>query len=480
MKLRALFLVRFSGVVMQLIKPKKISIPLLLGMLLLVAGVSVGVFLMRSSTSFLPRATPEFAPKNLTVTNITENSFTISWVSEQKGVGYIQYGEGAATLDETATDDRDSLTGSRGSFATHHVTVRSLSPEKAYFFKVASGGNGQFYDNNGQPYQVPTAPVLGTPPPADTAYGEILTSAATPAVGSLVYIGLPDGNRLSTLVREGGQWALSLSTARSTSLQTYLSYDPATTIYDVLVVGDATSQSRVVTTTGGDQPLPSITLGQDYDFSSQTTSVEPGSASESALLTETATESATPRTTSGFSLEPLGEVAEATEELTILNPAIEKEGVNTDQPEFHGTAPAGTVLTIEVHSETPISDTVTVADNNTWAWTPPTNLAVGDHTVTVSFTDEKGILQTMTRSFTVFAADTNDEPSFVSTPSATPKVTPKPTSTPPPRVSQPASGSGGPKSGNTSTTFSLLFSGLLLVLFGSVIARSHNLSAKDA
>src|SRR3989344_4191811 len=112
MKLRTLLLVRFSGVVMQLIiKPKKISIPLLLGMLLLVAGVSVGVFLMRSSTSFLPRATPEFAPKNLTVTTITENSFTISWVSEQKGVGYIQYGEAAATLDETATDDRDSLTG---------------------------------------------------------------------------------------------------------------------------------------------------------------------------------------------------------------------------------------------------------------------------------------------------------------------------------------------------------------------------------
>lgn len=457
------------------------KVPAIIGIILLVVGAGVGVFLVQTNTGFLPRAAPEFAPKELTVTNITENSFTISWTTEQKALGYLKYGENAKSLSETVNDDRDQLTNSKGSFVTHHITVRGLSPETAYFFKVASGGEGQFYDNNGQPYQVTTASVLGTPPPADTAYGEVMTSAQTPAVGALVYVNLPDGARLSTLVRDGGDWALSLSTARTKTLQKYLTYDPENTIYDLLIKAGSDQQSRVVATTKNDQPVPTIVMGQDYDFSTQLEEIEPGSESEASMQDNSATSSASARTESGFNLEPLGDVVEATEELTILNPAVDDEGINTTLPEFHGTAPAGTILTIEVHSDQEITDTVQVGENNTWVWSPPENLEPGEHTVTASYTDANGILQTITRSFTVYAADQSDEPSFVSTPSATPRPTPTPTptssptptpiTTPPPRVSQPSTQSGVPQSGSVSQTFGLLLFGFILIISGGLFYK---------
>lgn len=450
------------------IQKNKLKLPTLVAIVILLIGASVGIFLVQSETGFLPRATPEFAPKDLTVTNVTENSFTISWVTQEKAIGFLKYGLESNSLKTIANDDRDTLTGSNENYATHHITVRGLEPETAYYFKVASGGEGQFYDNNGKPYLVTTAPVLGTPPPADTAYGEVQSSSGISAEGSLLYISLPDAGRLSTLVRDGGQWAMSLSTARTKSLQKYLTYDETTTLYDVLVKNGAGEQSRVVASTGNDQPLPTIILGQDSDFSAQIENVD----SDDDEL-ETATQSANPRTQSGFNLEPLGEVVEATEELTILNPATEKEGVNTTKPEFNGTAPAGTVLTIEVHSENNIQDTVTVSDNNTWVWAPPENLEPGEHTITASFTDASGIIQTITRSFTVYASDQSDEPAFISTPSATPKPTPRPTATPTPplRVSQPASGSGMPKSGNATTTIMVLFLGMTFLISGILIYK---------
>jgi hypothetical protein len=451
----------------MMLQKKRIKLPTLIAIIVLLVGASVGIFLVQSETGFLPRATPEFAPKDLTVTNVSENSFTISWVTQEKAVGFLKYGEEASSLKTVANDDRDTLTGSNANYTTHHITVRGLEPETAYYFKVASGGEGQYYDNNGQPYQVTTAPVLGTPPPADTAYGEVLSSSGVSAEGALFYVSLPDGGRLSTLVRDGGQWALSLSTARTKSLQKYLTYDPTTTLYDVLIKNGASEQSKVVASTANDQPLPTISLGQDYDFSTQSESV----------ISENTTASASARTQSGFNLEPLGEVVEATEELTILNPSTENEGVNTTLPEFHGTAPAGTVLTIEVHSENQIQDSITVSDNNTWVWTPPENLEPGEHTITASFTDSEGILQTITRSFTVYASEQSDVPAFVSTPSATPKATPKatpqatPLPTAPSRVSQPASGSGIPKSGNTSTTILMSLFGIVLLAGGVVLYK---------
>ena len=142
-------------------KNKNKKLPAIIGILLLVVGVGAGIFLVQSDTGFIPRATPEFAPQSLVVTNISENSFSISWVTDQKAGGFLKYGVVVNKLNTVENDDRDQLTGNTGSYNTHHITIKNLEPETTYYFKIASGGKNQFYNDNGQPYQVITAPVLG-------------------------------------------------------------------------------------------------------------------------------------------------------------------------------------------------------------------------------------------------------------------------------------------------------------------------------
>jgi hypothetical protein len=466
-------------------KKKNIKLPAIIGILLLVVGVGAGIFLVQSDTGFIPRATPELAPQSLVVTNITENSFSISWVTDQKAGGFLKYGTMANKINTIENDDRDQLTGSTGSYNTHHITIKGLEPETTYYFKIASGGKSQFYDNNGQPYEVTTAPILGTPPPPDSAYGDVITSASTPADGAMVYISLPGAARLSSLVTDG-QWAISLSTARTASLQSYVEYDKKTTTYDVLIKNGAgeSDMSEVNVTTGNDQPMATVTLGQDYDFTTQKESVDPNTDTEEELVDESKKDEVEAKTKSGFNLDPLGAVTEATEELTVLNPAVENEDLSSTKPEFMGTAPAGTTLTIEVHSDALYSDTVIVSENNTWSWVPPADLEPGDHTITVSFEDEKGILQTLTRSFVVYAADDNTNPAFTATPSATPKptpipaTTPKPTPTPTPvsRVSLPSTSSGTLQPGSVENTYMILGLGLILMGLGGFIYSKEMIS----
>lgn len=459
------------------IKKKNKKLPAIIGILLLIVGVGAGIFLVQNDTGFIPRAAPEFAPQSLVVTNISENSFSISWVTDEKTGGFLKYGVVANKIKTVENDDRDQLTGSTGSYTTHHITIKSLEPETTYYFKIASGGKNQFYDNNGQPYQVTTASVLGTPPPSDSAYGEVITSASTPADGAIVYISLPGAARLSTMVTDG-QWALSLSEARTSSFQSYVEYDQESTVYDVLVKNGVIEESQIIVNTGSDQPMATVTLGQDYDFSVQKESMDPDTSEEDKLLDESNEEGVEAKTESGFNLDPLGAVTEATEELTVLNPAVENEDINSTKPEFMGTAPAGTTLTIEVHSDPEYSDTVIVGENNTWSWAPPNDLDPGDHTITVSFEDENGILQTLTRSFVVYAADDSTNPAFTATPSATPIPTPIPTpaSTPVPRVSQPSTSSGVPEPGSVENTFMILGLGMILMGVGGFLYSKNMIS----
>ena len=461
------------------IKKKNKKLPAIIGILLLVVGVGAGIFLVQNDTGFIPRATPEFAPQSLVVTNITENSFSISWVTDEKTGGFLKYGVVVNKINEIENDDRDQLTGSTGSYNTHHITIKGLEPETTYYFKIASGGKNQFYDNNGQPYEVTTASVLGVPPPSDSAYGEVMTSASTPVDGAVVYISLPGAARLSTLVTDG-QWALSLSEARTSSFQSYVKYDQESTVYDVLIKNGVIEESQIIVNTGSDQPMATVTLGQDYDFSTQVESVKPDTGEEDELLDESSEDEVEAKTESGFNLDPLGAITEATEELTVLNPAVENEDLSSTKPEFMGTAPAGTTLTIEVHSDPEYSDTVIVNDNNTWSWVPPIDLDPGDHTITVSFEDKNGILQTLTRSFVVYAADDSTNPAFTATPSATPKPTPiptpTPTSTPVPRVSQPSTSSGVPVSGSVENTYMILGLGLILMGLGGFLYSKDMIS----
>ena len=423
-------------------------IPTILALFLLLIGVISGVILIKNAPRWLAGASQEITPKQVKITNVSENSFAVSWITDEQTNGFIQYGTGGE-LSFTAADDRDQLSGGQGKFFTHHVTVRSLTPATNYFFKINSGG--KTFDDNGQPYQIKTAPTIqGAMPDSDIAYGTILKQDGSPAEGVIVYLSLANAAPLSTLTKASGSWVIPLNLARLPDLSSWANYDKEASVEEIFVQGGAAGTATAIAVTKNDSPLPTITLGGNFDF-------------RQALLSPTPTPT---QASSGsrFSVENL---SPPTLPLQIINPSS-GEKVSTSTPEILGTGPAGEVLTITINSPETFTAQVTINEDGSWSWTPPTNLSPGEHTVTVSLADGRKI----TRSFTVLAAGSSDLPSFTATPSATitpsptPIPSPTPTATPVARAAMPSTEAGVPESGYLTPTFLFFILGTALMFLG--------------
>jgi len=440
------------------------KLPTLLGIAVLLAGVAAGVWVIRTGIpSQLLQARPEITPKQIKVTNITDKGFTVSWVTDTPAGGFIRFGLGSE-LNLTAQDDRDEASQTTGEFVTHHVTLKNLQPATSYFFKIFSGKTE--FANNGQPYDVTTAPASQQPlPENDVAYGTVLQADDTPAAGVIVYLSFSNATTQSTLTKNSGSWVIPLNYVRDSSLTSYLAYDREASIEEILAQGASAGIATAMTITKNDSPVPSLKLGETYDFREGL----PATAAEDHHAAQ--------------EVSPL-----MAAKLKITNPE-EKEMINTTQPQFWGLGPAGETITIEIRSDPIISGITTANANGAWYWSPPTNLTPGQHTITVSLADG----QTISRLFTVLAAP--DQPAFTAsesatlptltptptvklTPSASPTLTPTPTRTATAtatptitRVSQPSTAGGTPESGILTPTLvfsimgsSLLIIGLLLVL----------------
>ncbi|TSC88746.1 MAG: hypothetical protein G01um10145_772 [Microgenomates group bacterium Gr01-1014_5] len=392
----------------------------LLILALLVVALPGGVYLATNQTSFFGTASPEETPKEVKITNISDNSFSVSWVTPDKqNLGFLAYGE-TERLGNSASDDRDT-SGTQERY-THHVSLKNLLPSTNYFFKIGSGSKE--YDNDSSSYQITTAPTTTDPPPlADPAYGKILTPQGAPATDVLVYLTVDRGTPLSSYTRNDGNWLITLNNARRADLSTYISYKETGDNISLLVNGSNLGRATANADTNNDNPVPDITLGQSYEFGTL------GSAPQTT--TAPVAESAP----SSFSLEPVANVQEASPSaLEIQTPAAET-AISDSTPTFTGTGKPGEILDIIIESN-PIRAKVTVGADGTWAYTPTQNLESGEHKVTIA---QAG--QTKTQNFSVLGAST----------------------------AKPSTASAIPVSGTFENTLVIFGFGLLFTLLGSFL-----------
>lgn len=429
------------------------TIPTILGVLLLLVGMGTGLWFLRAPIRSAVFASPEETPTQVRITNITDTSFVVSWLTDKAATGFIQYGQ-SSNPDQIVSDDRDQERGTVDNYFTHLVTIRGLKPSTAYNFRIGSAK--KMYDQQGQPYPVTTGLSLSSPPAADVAYGQILTPSGEPAEGALVYLSLPGAMPQAGLVKSGGSWVIPLSTARSSDLTSFAAYDPQTSHIQLQVQGGSLGSSTVTTTTDQDSPIPTITLGQTYNY----------------LIANPAVEAAPEATSnSRFSSDFAGPATEITSALAIVSPKT-GEQVNTAQPEIIGRGPASSEVTITIQSPTPITDTILTDKNGEFTYSVPQDLPPGNHTITISALVD-GVVKKIQRNFTVLAAGESQIPAFTATPSGTIKPSPKPSPTPTlaPRVALPSTESGVPTSGNLTPTLVLLILGSGLILSGLVVYR---------
>lgn len=471
------------------------KLPAILGLLFMLGGAFAGVIIVLQGTFFSPQASPETVPQKVKITNLTENSFVVSWTTQGQAVGYILLGEEEKQLKRSVADQRDQLSGEGGEYKMHHIYVRELRPATTYFFKIGSGER-ELFDNNGVPFRVQTASVLSTPPPPETIYGTVLTPAQTPADDAIVYVGIPGSTPLSALVQQKGSFAIPLSTARTVGLDSYVSLDPTTTI-EILAQSGRGEESRIRAKLSQAQPLADIILGsggQVLDISSQadqTPVSNQSSESKSNIAVSPGYDplskqlSGKNTSESKFVFEDVSTlVDEASEIINIEQLPADNITIPNVQPNFSGQAPPNTNLTITINSPRAYTDNVTVDSLGNWSYEVPGELEPGQHTIALSFTDENGILKQVKRTFVVTAFAAEGAPEYSSTPSATlaPSITPKPTApitkSPTPtittRAALPATDSAIPVSGSTANTFALSIAGILLMSLGYLLYRFGN------
>jgi hypothetical protein len=427
------------------------KIPTILAILVLITGVAAGVFLISSSQTLKIGASPDVAPQDVRITNITDTSFTVSWITDKSTVGFVQYGTTESVNQNTTTSESLNL---------HFAKVSGLTASTSYFIKINSAGS--VYDNNGIPWSTKTAPVLSSNGNSQVASGTILNATGQPAAGVLVYLTIAGASPLSTITSSTGSWIISLADVRSADLTSSVSLAPTTTLLQVFVQGGAGGVATAEIYPQSANPTPQIQLGKTYDFKSEPPNSQAGVPSSNLNLPEaTATPSGGFQNLQEATATPSGTVVPAGQvTLTSVN---NQETISTTKPEFFGGGPAGTVITIKLQS-TLVTDSVTIPSTGNWIWTPPADLEPGTHTITLSWKDAKGVLQTLTRSFVVQASE---GPSFVSTPSATikPTFSPTPTASGSARISLPATGAAVPVTGDLTPTLAL--AGISIILISS-------------
>lgn len=437
---------------------KKSSIPTLLGIIILVIGVAVGVFLLQRQQQFRLGASQSETPIDVRVSNITDSSMTVSWYTDDPTIGYLEWGD-SESLGKTTASDSQSLQ------RVHSINLENLEPNKTYYFIINT--NGSSVDNEGLPWNVKTGARLPTLPENNFVSGSVKLENGLPAAGVIVYV-IPDGGQqLSTITSQKGEWIIPVSGSRNANLITAFDYQNET-LLSVYVQAAENGIASAQVYFGGANPTPTITIGKTHDFRSQT-QVETSNAPDADIQL------------------PGQDVS--------IDSVNEGETIYTQSPEFFGSAPADAELTIEVQSEL-IAGVTTADSTGSWSWSPNKLLEEGVHQITISWTDENGIVQKVTQSFTVMAAE--EEPAFESTPSATvkptlpptpspspsPSPTPKPTSistptaspspspspSPTPRVSMPATDSGIPNSGIGAPTIVFAAFGSILLSIGVLLA----------
>lgn len=419
-------------------------IPTVLGMILIIAGLSITTFLTNQQTIFQVGAQANTQPQEVRISNITDNSFTISYTTNTPTSGYVNYGQdnslNQTSFDETASSQKlDNHT-------LHVFTLTNLSPKTKYYFVITSGQDK--YLDNGKNFEVTTAPSLADSNMSEKISGKVILPNSNPPKEAIVYLTVNGAQTLSAIVGKNGTYNIKLNHLLSQNLSSLENLSKNTEL-KILILGD-TLKSSAIFYFHQLENMPLITLSNNYDFRYKYEKV----SSTSAVLNNFPTISA------------LTETATKDDSLRIITPES-NQTLKSQKPKIEGTALPNQKVVILIHSQQQIETTVTTDSNGNWSYQPTTNLEPGTHTITVSTTNSSGIIDTITKTFTVYAQETT--PILTSSPTATlisdiTAISPKPTLQP------------LPVTGNTSIIAAGIVGLLISVTGGLIFFLSRKIS----
>jgi hypothetical protein len=383
-----------------------IKIPTYLGLLSLLCIVMLTIFLIGTDTFSFIRANQTQTPASIRISNINDTSFTVSFITAASATTSLSYGE----TNETGIivyDDRDKTSNTPIPRQVHYISVNGLKPQTQYYFSILS--EGTLYNEQGRPYTVTTGPVLKNETSDQRiVQGTVQTSNGSIPSEAIVYLQIENSQVLSTPVQKDGSYRFNLDNLRTNDLNNISALSENDSV-NLSFFGDGYEATATITVKDAAQ-VPSVTLSNQYTF----TVTEP---------TETVTD-----TEQRIPLPQFIEETPATE-VEVQIPE-ENQSFSDDQPEFAGKALPNSQVTITIKSEKQITTTVQSNASGNWSYRPTETLEPGNHTITVSGRNAQGILQTITRSFVVYAEGSQFTEPSVEPATPTPQLTIKPTAAP--------------------------------------------------
>lgn len=189
-----------------------------------------------SGLIYQDRIEPTSLPENVWISNVTDQSLTISWTTPKPCFGFVFYSSKKIPFalltripfltslmishfyfpyPKIAADDHLDFDN------THHVTLKNLKPETAYYYRISTGLHlYRYYLEEDKKQILPsikTGPVLEELSVPEPVYGQVVLEKdlETPVKNAIVYFKTFESNLLSTLTSDYGNYILDLSNLRT-------------------------------------------------------------------------------------------------------------------------------------------------------------------------------------------------------------------------------------------------------------------------
>jgi len=193
---------------------KTVIIVLILALILIPATV----FAVMYAIDFRSKAEPTENPQEILITNITDSSATISWITPGlKTTGYVKYGV-SSNINNVAIDNRDSGEN-KGLFNIHYVEIVNLDSNTNYSYVLVIGGEEYREDS----YVFSTGSIIDTlmtprPVKGDVSVSENIDEEVL--ITAYLEKGGISSNVISTLTNDN-RYTFDLSNFRNQDLQSY-------------------------------------------------------------------------------------------------------------------------------------------------------------------------------------------------------------------------------------------------------------------
>jgi hypothetical protein len=215
------------------------KIPTLLAIFILILSGGLILFAVGQVRNFASIAEGNQNVVDIKITNIKDTQAVVSWLTDTPSVGFIKYVSENGQSSEVSSGSRS---------ITHFFMLQNLSPNTKYTLYINNSTNSRQFQtlNNSLPER------------GSLVSGQVLDKNNFPAKNAIVYITVGQ-NTFSTLVSASGNWVVSLPSLGDT------------TELNILVQEKPNEEASAKINLKDANPVPSITIGHSYDFTTAKT-----------------------------------------------------------------------------------------------------------------------------------------------------------------------------------------------------------------